>query len=82
MFYADGGPGPATKLYRVDAPDGCSESEWQLAQGYRWVVGGWYEEHQAQLFIRQSGELFLVDESEVPKIQAQLREKRAAWFNS
>lgn len=75
MYYSDGGPGVATKLFRVDAPDGADEREWRRAPAFRWVPpDDWFPQPHAQLDIRQLGEFFLVDDSEVPEIQEQMRE--------
>jgi hypothetical protein len=78
-YYGDGGPGPHTKLLRVDAPDGCDERTWWSAPAERWTPqAGWFPESNAQLDIRCLGEFFLIDESEVPKIQQQMRDRWAA----
>jgi hypothetical protein len=73
-YYGNGGPGPHTKLLRVDAPDGCTESQWRRAPAFRWLPDEWFPAPHAQLDIRCLGEFFLVDDSEVPEIQAQMSE--------
>jgi hypothetical protein len=79
QYYGDGGPGPHTKLLRVDAPNGADERAWQRAPAFRWTPeAGWFPEPHAQLAIRQLGEFFLVDESDVPGIQAHMRAPYAA----
>jgi hypothetical protein len=53
LYYANGGPGPATKLLAVDG-DG---DDWWSAPAWRWnVKGGWQPEPHAQLDIRCLGE--------------------------
>lgn len=76
LYYADGGPGPASKLLRVDAHATGEFSDWRFAPAERWQVkGGWKPEPQAQAMIHQSGDLFMIDESQVPAVQAQMREQ-------
>ena len=80
MFYGNGGPGPHTKLLRVDAPDGCDEQTWRSAPAERWTAtGGWQPEIHAQLDIRCLGEFFLIDENEVIEAQAQMRDGAAQF---
>jgi hypothetical protein len=81
MYYADGGPGPATKLLRVDASPTGEYADWMCAPAYRWEPAiGWFPIDHAQLDIQQLGELFLIDPDEVSKIKQQLRDswERAA----
>jgi hypothetical protein len=69
LYYADGGPGPATKLLAVDG-DG---DDWLSAPAWRWnVKGGWKPEIHAQLDIRCLGEFFLIDESQVLDVQYEM----------
>ena len=85
LYYADNGPEWATKLLRVDAPgSGLSgeewESAWRKAKAERWMPKtGWQPYPGAQSEIRWTGELFLVDEDEVPLIQQQIREQYARY---
>jgi len=72
LHYSDGGPGPTFKLVRVHAPKDGTFEQWSNAPAQRWNPGGWYDFPQAQDQILNSGELFLVDDSEVPEIQAQV----------
>jgi hypothetical protein len=78
-YYANGGPGPATKLLRVLAPDGCDEATWQRAPAERWTPEhGWFPITHAQLDIRCLGEFSLIDDDEVPDVQAQITARRMA----
>lgn len=73
LYYGNGGPGPATKLLRVDAPPDATIDQWRRAPAERWSVSaGWKPEIHAQLDIECLGEFFMVDESQVPDIQAQM----------
>jgi hypothetical protein len=75
LYYANGGPGPATKLLRVDAPEGGDWWAWMCAPAERWTVrAGWSSDDDAQAMIKMSGEFGLIDESEVLDVQAQLLE--------
>jgi hypothetical protein len=78
LYYGDGGPGPHTKLLRVDAPDGCDERTWRSAPAFRWEPGaGWFPAPHAQLDIRCLGEFFLIDDSEAIEAQQQMTERWA-----
>ena len=72
LYYSDGGPGPASKLLRVDAePEGFAQ--WRAAPASTWQVkGGWQPYPQAQNEILQSGEFFMIDASQVVEVQAQM----------
>jgi hypothetical protein len=73
LYYADAGPGPRSKLLRVDAPDGGASIAWWSAPAWRWhVKGGWQPHADAQADIRLTGELFLIDESEVLDVQHEM----------
>lgn len=75
LYYANGGPGPATRLLRVDAPPDADIDQWQRAPAQRWLPGrGWEPDIHAQLDIQQTGDYFMVDESQVVGIQQQLRD--------
>ncbi|UQX09604.1 hypothetical protein [Candidatus Mycobacterium methanotrophicum] len=70
LFYSDGGPGPAMNLVRIDAPPGGEFRAWVTAPAQTWSPqGGWTPFPHAQADIMYLGEYFLVDASEVPKIQ-------------
>jgi hypothetical protein len=72
LFYANGGPGPATKLLRVHDEG----RDWRFAPAERWTPrSGWKPCPTAQLDIAFLGEFFMVDKSEVPEIQRQMRER-------
>jgi hypothetical protein len=85
LYYGDGGPGPHSKLLRVDMPDNdLSGWEWQeawhAAPAYRWAPHtGWVRAFGIQMEIRWTGDYGLVDEDEVPQIQQQIREQYAKY---
>jgi hypothetical protein len=67
LYYANGGPGPATRLLRVHAPEDGDSWAWVCAAAERWTVNaGWSSEPDAQGMIKMSGEFFLIDESRQP----------------
>lgn len=69
LHYSDGGPGPATKLPRVDS-DG---DDWHSAPAWRWnVKGGWRPAPGAQLDILCFGEFFMIDASQVLDVQHEM----------
>jgi hypothetical protein len=73
LYYANGGPGPATKLLRVTVPENGDFATWRSAPAERWnVMGGWTPDGDAQMKILMSGEFFMIDESEVLDVQAQM----------
>lgn len=82
LYYANGGPGPASKLFRVDAPDGGAAdggadrtkwTKWFQAPAARWEPNhGWLPYPDAQAEILTSGEMFLVDASQVEQIQQEI----------
>lgn len=70
LYYSNGGPGPATKLLRVDAPADASIEEWRRAPAASWQPhSGWVPNTFAQLDILGTGDYFMVDESQVEAIQ-------------
>lgn len=81
LYYSDGGPGPATKLLLVDAPAGGDWHAWVRAPAARWTVAaGWQDDtHLVQMDITMTGEFFMVDASEVPNIQQQMRDRYMAF---
>ena len=73
LYYANGGPGPATKLLRVAAPEGADFATWRRAPAQRWSPqSGWQPEMHAQTDIQHLGEFFMIDESEVIEVQHQM----------
>lgn len=81
LFYSDGGPGPASKLWRVNVEDNGSDmAEWRSASADQWTArGGWEQRDNVQLDILFLGEMFMVDASEVPQIQQQMRERAVKY---
>jgi hypothetical protein len=72
LYYANGGPGPATGLLRIHAPKGGTYDGWRNARGQRWSVrDGWFDYPRAHEVILWAGEYFLIADSQVPKIQRQ-----------
>lgn len=77
LYYANGGPGTSTKLLRVDDTDATPSQMWVSAPAERWEVKtGWRPYSGAQGEILDSGDFFLIDESQVPEVQAQLTARR------
>lgn len=75
LYYSDGGPGPATKLLRVDAPPNGEFADWRRAKAERWQVkGGWQPDDQVQAKIQMTGDFFMIDESQVPQVQQEMRD--------
>ena len=80
LYYSDGGPGPATKLLRVDAPEGADIAAWRRAPAWSWQPhSGWVPNTFVQLDILGTGEFFMVDESQVEDIQAEMRAALAKY---
>ena len=78
LYYSDGGPGPASKLWRVNVEgDGSDMHAWHSASAEQWGEKGWVPNPGAQLDILWLGEFFMIDESEVPKVQNEIRERNA-----
>ncbi|WP_406817407.1 hypothetical protein [Mycobacterium sp. M23085] len=74
LYYANGGPGPASKLLRVDAPEGGDFAAWRCAPAQRWrVKGGWKPDDEAQHKILMTGDFFMIDESQVAQVQEEMR---------
>lgn len=72
FYYANGSPGPATKLFRVD--DGAS-ADWLAAPSARWEPKHGWLPYKAQPEILDSGEMFLIDSSEVERVQREIAEQ-------
>ena len=73
LHYANGGPRSATGLLRVDAPKDGDYDTWRSARGQRWsVTDGWFDYPRAYEVILWAGAYFLIDDSQVPKIQHQM----------
>jgi hypothetical protein len=81
LFYSDGAPGPATDLVRVNVEgSGSTREAWFDASADRWTVrDGWKPYPHAQLDMMWKGELFMVDASQVPDIQQQMRADYARY---
>ncbi|ORW25164.1 hypothetical protein [Mycobacterium palustre] len=75
LYYSNGGPGPATKLLRVDAPGDGDRDKWLFAPAERWNVktGEWKSDSLAQLDILGTGDFFMVDASQVAGIQRKMK---------
>jgi hypothetical protein len=79
LYYGDGGPGPHTKLLRVDYDGDDEVKSWFGSPAYRWAPhNGWQPYPQAQSEIRWTGEFGLVDVDEVPQIREQYARYRIA----
>jgi hypothetical protein len=75
LFYSDGGPERAHRLVRVNVEgDGSDVDTWRAASADRWHSdGSWSPYPNAQLDINFKGELFMIDASDVPKVQQEIR---------
>ena len=74
VYYSNGGPGPASKLWRVNVEGtGSDRMEWHAASAEQWGTNGWQPRPGAQLDILCLGEFFMIDESEVPRVQDEIR---------
>ncbi len=83
LYYSNGGPGPASRLLRVHAPGDGDHMTWRNAKGEKWTARtGWIRFDNAQLDIFALGEYFMVDASEVPVIQQQMRDRSAQFLAS
>lgn len=81
LYYANGGPGPASALLRVHADLGVKDLDWRKAKAERWSVQiGWFPYPLAQLEIRQLGEYFLIGEEDVPKVMEEMRAPPVKWW--
>lgn len=75
LYYSNGGPGPASKLLRVDAPSNGAFREWQFAPAFCWTPeGGWQPWVHAQNEILNLGEYGMIDSSYVAHVQAEIRD--------
>ncbi|WP_156771969.1 hypothetical protein [Mycobacterium sp. 1245805.9] len=73
LHYANGGPGPATRLLRVDAAGDGDFTAWRSAPAFAWQPkGGWKPYSLAQLDILCLGEYAMIDESDVLEVQHQI----------
>jgi hypothetical protein len=73
LYYANGGPGPASKLLRVHAPEDGDFATWRRAPADAWQVkGGWQPYPHAHTDIQMLGEFFMIDASQVVEVQAQM----------
>lgn len=73
LFYANGGPAPATKLLAVDAPNGGDWLAWRTTPAWRWEISsGWQRSAMAQSDIKWAGEYGIIDESEVLDVQYEI----------
>jgi hypothetical protein len=81
LYYSNGGPGPASRLWRVNVEgDGSDMGEWRRASADRWTVRcGWEPAANVQSDILWLGEMLMVDASEVPKIQQEMRDHYAKY---
>jgi hypothetical protein len=82
LYYSNGGPGPATKLIRIDAPGDGDFHAWYHAQGWRWRAAdvsetsdGWTKYEIAQGEVTQTGEYGMIDASEVERVQQEIRNR-------
>lgn len=73
LYYSNGGPGPATKLLRVDAPADANIEQWHDSPAASWQPhSGWVPNTFAQLDILGTGDFFMVDASRVEDIQKEM----------
>jgi hypothetical protein len=74
LYYSNGGPGPATRLLRVEVPGGGSDREaWLRAPAASWQPhNGWQPNTFVQLDILGTGDFGMVDESQVQGIQKEM----------
>jgi hypothetical protein len=78
LYYSNGGPGPASKLLRVDAPPNATIREWQFAPAFVWTPeGDWKPWRNAQNEILNLGEYGMIDSSYVAQVQAEMRDRHA-----
>jgi hypothetical protein len=74
LHYSNGGPGPATKLYRVDAPADGDIWAWRSAPAQSWQPdSGWKPNDHAQEDILWLGEFFMIDLSQVSQVQGEMQ---------
>lgn len=80
LYYSNGGPGPASKLLRIDAPADGEFADWRRAPAQRWQVkGGWKPDDEAQHKILMTGDFFMIDESQVAQVQEEMRAEYAKF---
>ncbi|HTX93656.1 MAG TPA: hypothetical protein VME67_01720 [Mycobacterium sp.] len=73
LYYSNGGPGPATRLLRVEVP-GSDREAWLRAPAASWQPhSGWVPNTFVQLDILGTGDFFMVDESQVDGIQQEMK---------
>lgn len=76
LYYANGGPGPATGLLRIHAPKDGDYENWRWhSKGERWSPnegGYWFPYPHAQNEILWTGEYSLIDDSQVERIQQEI----------
>lgn len=76
LYYSNGGPGPATRLFRVDAPADADHMAWHRAAAASWQPHtGWVPNTYVQLDILGTGDYFMVDESQVPAIKEEMKSR-------
>lgn len=74
LYYSNGGPGPASKLLRVDSPPDADIAAWRAAPAASWQPhSGWVPDTFVQLDILGTGDFFMVDESQVPAVQGEIK---------
>lgn len=80
LHYSNGGPGPATRLLRVDAPEDADIAAWHGSPAASWQPhSGWVPNTFVQLDILGTGDFSMVDESQVPAIQAEMAARLARF---
>lgn len=80
LYYSNGGPGPASRLVRIDAPGDGDHDTWYRAPGFKWTVAsGWTPFKLAQGEVTQTGEYGMIDESEVPRVMQEMRDLVAKY---
>lgn len=73
LYYSNGGPGPATKLLRVDALADGDIAAWRSAPAQTWQPdSGWQPNDHAQNDILWLGEFFMIDASQVLDVQHEM----------
>lgn len=76
LYYANGGPGTATRLLRVNAPGDGDWYTWRRAPAESWQPkGGWKPYSNAQMEIQETGEYSMIDESRVPEVQQHMTDQ-------
>lgn len=76
LHYANGGPGPATRLLRVNADAADGFDTWIAASSHKWTAaGGWEPYPAAQPDIMYLGEYFPIGTDEVERVQQEIRDR-------